>query len=401
MRIALVVPGRFHAFDLARGLAARGHDVTVLTNYPAWAASRFDLGGATVRSCGWQGAAGRLLARAPRVLGSERSDAWMSRWFGRWAARVLAGGEWDLIHCWSGVSEELLASSSVRAHCRWLMRGSSHIAVQDRLLREEEQRARTRLDRPSAWMIARERREYALADRIVVLSTFARRSFEDEGVPADRLLTVPLGVEIDAFRVPPDAVGRRLQRICAGAPLRVLYAGALTLRKGLWDLATALERLDDVPLDVRVIGGETPEAQTALTRLAGRARRLGHVPQADLPAHYWDADVFVFPTIEDGFGMVLTQAQAAGLPVIATDHCAAPDLVQDGVTGWLVPARAPEALAARLRWCHEHRDALADMASRVSCSAVPRDWGRVAGQLADLAVACAKPTTMKADDARA
>jgi glycosyltransferase involved in cell wall biosynthesis len=393
MRVALVVPGRFHAFDLARGLAQHGHDVTVLTNYPAWAATRFNLGGAAVRSCRWHGAATRLLARAPRALGRERADAWMSRGFGRWAARTLAGGRWDLIHCWSGVSEELLASSSVRADCRWLMRGSSHIAVQDRLLREEEQRTGTRLDRPSAWMIARERREYALADRIVVLSTFARRSFEAEGVPADRLVTVPLGVEIDAFRAPADAVARRMQRIHAGAPLRVLYAGALTLRKGLWDLATALERLDDVPLDVRLIGGESPEAHVALTRLAGRATRVGHVPQADLPPHYWDADVFVFPTIEDGFGMVLTQAQAAGLPVIATDHCAAPDLIQDGVSGWIVPARAPEALADRLRWCHEHRDALAEMASRVPSSAVPRDWTQVAEALADLAAACGNAAT--------
>jgi glycosyltransferase involved in cell wall biosynthesis len=393
MRMALVVPGRFHAFDLARGLAQHGHDVTVLTNYPAWAAARFNLGGATVHSCGWRGAATRLLGRMPRALGGdERVEAWMSRGFGRWAARTLAGGQWDLIHCWSGVSEELLASTSVRASCRWLMRGSSHIAVQDRLLREEEQRTGARLERPSAWMIAREQREYALADRIVVLSTFARRSFEAEGVPADRLLTVPLGVEIDAFRVPPDAVARRVQRIRAGQALRVLYAGALTLRKGLWDLATALEMLDEVPLDVRLIGGESPEAQTALTRLAGRARCLGHVPQAELPPHYWDADVFVFPTIEDGFGMVLTQAQAAGLPVIATDHCAAPDLVHDGVTGWIVPARAPEMLAGRLRWCHEHRDALADMASRVPTSAVPRDWTHVAGELAGLATACGTTT---------
>jgi glycosyltransferase involved in cell wall biosynthesis len=400
MRIALVVPGRFHAFDLARGLTAHGHDVTVLTNYPAWAASRFDLGGATVRSCGRHGAAGRLLARAPRVLGPARSDAWMSRWFGRWAARVLAGSRWDLIHCWSGVSEELLASSSVRAHGRWLMRGSSHIAVQDRLLREEEQRTGISLERPSAWMIAREQREYALADRIVVLSTFARRSFEDAGVPADRLAVVPLGVEVEAFRASPEVIASRIRRIRSGAALRVLYTGALTLRKGLWDLAAALEMLHDVPLDLRLIGGETPEVQTVLTRLAERSRRLGHVPQAELPSHYREADVFVFPTIEDGFGMVLTQAQAAGLPVIATDHCAAPDLVQDGVTGWNVPARAPETLAARLRWCHEHRDALAEMASRVALSAVPHDWTHVAGQLADLAITCAKPIT-KADDARA
>jgi glycosyltransferase involved in cell wall biosynthesis len=315
----------------------------------------------------------------------------MSRWFGRWAARRLAGAPWDLIHCWSGVSEELLTSPAVRARCRWLMRGSAHIAVQDRLLREEERRTGVRLERPSAWMIAREQREYALADRIVVLSTFARQSFEAEGVRQERLAVVPLGVEIGAFRASPDVVARRLRRIREGGPLRILYVGAMTLQKGLWDLAAALESLDDVPLDVRLIGGASPEASQVLARLTRKARWAGHVPQAELPPHYWDADVFVFPTIQDGFGMVLTQALAAGLPVIASDHCAAPDLVQDGVSGWIVPARSSEALSARLRWCHEHREELATMASLVPSLAMPRGWEQVAEELAHLARACVRP----------
>ena len=280
LRIALVVPGRFHAFDLGRALARRGHAVTIFTNYPGWAAARFDVQPATVRSDWMQGAAGRGLGRLPAALKPTGAEAWLQRTFGRWAAAALEGVRWDVVHCWSGVSEELLQSRRVDAGARWLMRGSAHIAVQDRLLAEEEARAGIRTERPGASMIARELREYALADRVVVLSSFAARTFETEGFPSSRLTVLPLGVDVAAFRATAGALAARDARIRRGEPLRVLYVGTLSLRKGLWDLAAALERLSDVPLDVRLVGPETPESSPLLGRMGSRVTWLGKQPQA-------------------------------------------------------------------------------------------------------------------------
>jgi glycosyltransferase involved in cell wall biosynthesis len=378
LSIALVVQGRFHAFDLARGLARRGHEVVIFTNYPAWAAARFDIRPAQVRSAWAHGAVVRALPYMPVPRSSGRTDVWLHQTFGRWAARALEGRSWDVVHCWSGVSEELLRSDRIDARCRLLMRGSAHIAVQDQILRDEEARTGAKLDRPSPWMVAREIREYALADRVLVLSDFARRSFESQGYPSERLLTVPLGVDVQAFRPARGAVAARARRIKGGQPLRVLYAGALSLRKGLWDLAEATRLAADVPFELRLAGTMLPEAGPVVDRMAGDVVRLGKIDQSDLPAVYGDADLFVFPTLEDGFGMVLTQAKAAGLPVLCTDHCAGPDLIREGVDGWVVPIRAPEALAARLRWCHEHRDQFAAMADNVATAFRPRDWSAVA-----------------------
>jgi glycosyltransferase involved in cell wall biosynthesis len=378
-RIALVVPGRFHAFDLARALAQRGHEVVIFTNYPTWAVARFDVGPVTVRSHWVQGITGRGLGHLPAAVRPARAEGWLLRAFGRWAATALEGSAWDLVHCWSGVSEELLRSRRVVARDRWLMRGSSHIAVQDRLLAEEEVRAGVPVERPSQWMVARELREYALADRVVVLSSFARRTFEQEGYPADKLVVVPLGVDVGAFRPPADRVEAREARIRRGTPLQVLYAGTLSLRKGLWDLEAALEQLgEETPVEVRLVGPETPEAQSVLRRMGSRVRLMGKRAQRALPPVYWDADLFIFPTIEDGFGLVLTQAKAAGLPILCTAHSAGPDLVSDNVDGWIVPIRSPELLAARVRWCHEHREALARMARRVATHFQARDWSSVA-----------------------
>jgi glycosyltransferase involved in cell wall biosynthesis len=95
--------------------------------------------------------------------------------------------------------------------------------------------------------------------------------------------------------------------------------------------------------------------------------------------------VFLFPTIEDGFAMVLAQAAAAGLPVVTTANCAGPDLLREGETGWIVPIRSPEALAERLRWCDGHRPELAMMVARIHEQFQPRDWSDVA---ADLEAVC-------------
>ena len=102
------------------------------------------------------------------------------------------------------------------------------------------------------------------------------------------------------------------------------------------------------------------------------------VPQHELPRHYGWGDVFLFPTLQDGFAVVLAQAQAAGLPLLATPNCAAPELVSEGRTGWIRPIRDATAYVDQLRWCATHREQLAAMVDAVAASHMPRDWLTVA-----------------------
>lgn len=380
MRIAIVAHGRFHAFDLARELRALGHDVTLLSNYPAWVRSRFGLEQVDYRPLVAHGASERVLSRlvpARRQLFEQARH----EWFGRWAARTLGGGHWDVVHCWSGVSEEILRSPELNGAVRVLMRGSAHIREQSELLEAEEQRLGMSIERPSPWMVAREEREYALADRIVVLSTFARTTFERRGVTASRLSVLPLGVDTAAFGVDAEVRERRAARVLEGRPLRVVYAGALSAQKGLLDLLEAARRCADLPIVFELVGAALPEMAGPLAARPGNVVVTGAVDQGALPAVYAAADLFVFPTIQDGFGMVLSQAAAAGLPILCSTNCAGPELIAAGAPGWVVPIRRPDLLADRLRWCHEHRPALAEM---VRTTFVPhvRSWRDVAEDFA-------------------
>jgi glycosyltransferase involved in cell wall biosynthesis len=394
MKIAIVVQGRFHAFDLARELAGRGHEVTLFTNYPRWAVGSFDLPGVRVRSFWVHGLLSRANDKLPSSALATAREAALHRLFGRWASAQLSKEHWDVVHIWSGVAEEALRMLARRpSTTALLMRGSAHIRTQARLLREEEARTGVPQDCPSDWMIAREEREYALADGVVVLSTFARDSFIDEGVTEDRLRISPLGASLSTFRPSKTVIDERRQRILSGAPLRVLYVGALSFRKGLWDLATVARRMQGSGIQFQLVGPRSPEVGPLLADLQGQVTVTPKRPQATLPGVYAWADLFIFPTLEDGYAMVLAQAAASALPTLTTTNCSGPDLIREGETGWVVPIRSPELLIERLQWCDTHRPELADMVDRLYTRFQPRDWAAAAADFEALCATFERPGT--------
>jgi glycosyltransferase involved in cell wall biosynthesis len=378
VKIAIAVQGRFHAFDLARALLERGCDVTLLTNYPKWAAARYGLPGDKVRSFWPHGVLTRLVSRVDPSSRWRGGEAWLHTMFGRWTARQLSSERWDVVHPWSGVAEETLRSLEGTGTFCLLMRGSAHIRTQAKLLTEEEERTGVRQDRPSRWRIAREEREYGLTDGIAVLSTFAYSTFISQGVSAEKLHRIPLGTSLQKFGAAAETVRARQRRLLAGGPLRVLYVGAISFQKGLWDMATVVKALGTERFEFQFVGPQPLEARAALSELRAAITLRSKQPEAELARVYGWGDVFLFPTIQDGFAVVLAQANAAALPILTTTNCSGPDLLREGESGWIVSIRSPEALAERLRWCDQHRAELATMVRRIHENFRPRDWSDVA-----------------------
>jgi glycosyltransferase involved in cell wall biosynthesis len=387
MKIAIVVHGRFHAFDLARGLSRR-HDVTVFTNYPKWAARRFGLSPRQVRSFWLHGILSRIAWRLHDRISLPYPEAALHHLFGRWAAVQLAKERWDVLHSFSGVSEEILMAGRGQGSLLMMARASAHIRTQARLLEEEEQRTRIRLDRPSPWIISREEREYRLADRILVLSRFARDSFVGEGVDPAKVCTLSLGAQLDHFRPSPAIVEARCARVLAGEPLRILFVGALSFRKGMWDIASILRNPASQRFRFRFVGPVAEEARTLVESLHRLAEFVSKQPQHRLPESYAWGDLFIFPTIEDGFAVVLTQAAAAALPILTTTNCCGPDLIRDGHNGWVLPIRSPEAFLERLHWCETHRRQLAEMVRNIYQHFQPRTWAEVASDFESICAEC-------------
>jgi glycosyltransferase involved in cell wall biosynthesis len=396
MKIAIVVPGRFHAFDLGRALLRRGHDVTLFTNYPKWAVKRFGFPEKRVRSCWVHGVIAKGIFRFSDGK-TPRPERWLNPFFGSWASKELSREHWDVVHSWSGVSEEILRNEDGRT-VRFLMRGSSHIRAQYEILRAEEQRTGIRLDCPDEWIRSREQREYELAQRVVVLSSFARDTFVAEGVDPARMRLLLLGANTEAFSPTPDIIESRCQRILSGEPLRVLYVGALSLRKGLLDAAAIARKLRTNRFRFRFIGPVLVEARQVTNELKQIAEVLGKKPQRELPTWYSTGDIFIFPTLEDGFPVALAQAQAAALPILTTPNGSGPDLISEGETGWVLPIRSPEAFVERLLWCDTNRSALAEMVRRLYRTHKIRNWDDVA---TDFEALCVREATLLRGDEKA
>lgn len=387
MRIAILVQGRFHAFELERALRERGNDVVLFTNYPKRVVKRWDPD-AVVKSF-----PSHLVLHKVADRAGNKYDALIHKMFGRWGARELKKSDFDVVHCWSGVAEETLLALEGSGTMRLLMRGSAHIRSQQRLLAEEAKRTGLPVPGPFQWNIEREEREYELTDKIVVLSSFALRTFHEEGVPENKLRLLPLGTRVSRFRPEHKTIEDRCSRIRSGGPLRILYVGALSARKGLWDLGVVARRLAG-QMEFRCVGASERSTKSLASSLERWIDFKGKVPESSLPDQYSWGDVFIFPTIEDGFAAVLAQAQAAGLPILATPNCSAPDIVIPDRTGWIVPIRDPEALEERLRWCNANRERLAAMIREAAESFQVRSWDEVAAdfeKMAQESIADAQP----------
>jgi glycosyltransferase involved in cell wall biosynthesis len=387
MKIAIVVPGRFFAFELAAALIARGHEVTVFTSYPAWAARRFGLSPENVRGFWPLG----ILERAAGRLLSEplQKKIWhiFQTALGKWAARQVSRERWDVVHAFSGVAEEVFSATGASAR-RVLTRASSHIRTQAELLRQETERTGVALAQPSPWIIEREEREYAAADYVMVVARFCYDTFLERGVPAEKLLLLPLGVNARAFQASPEVIERRCQRIWSGAPLTVLTTGQVSFRKGLYDFAKISAALDG-RMRFRLIGSVREEAKDIVSKLPASVEMMPHQPQSSLPRAYAEADLFLLPTIEDGYPVVLMQAYANSVPLLTTTNCSGPDIIHEGQTGWVLPVRSPEKFIERLLWCDTHREELVRMVREIAGRFQPRDWSDVAGDFESLCAATA------------
>lgn len=180
-------------------------------------------------------------------------------------------------------------------------------------------------------------RTFAMAERLVSWSQWTAYSLvSDYGVPMQKIDVIPPGVDLNLFR--PALLPKR------AGPVRILFVGGQFERKGGLDLVEAARLLGDrIQLDL--VTQDEVNISTGPTVRVHRGLR----PQSDeLVTLYRRADIFALPSRGDCMPQAVTEALACGLPVVATRVGAIPEMVRDGVNGYLVPARDPRALAGAI-----------------------------------------------------
>ena len=219
--------------------------------------------------------------------------------------------------------------------------------------------------------------EPRLAARFLCASSFTRQSLIENGAEPSAIRVVPYGVDTDRFRPDP---GRRSGRRsgtgpASGSKLQLLFVGRINQRKGIKYLLEALRLLRTEQVHLTICG-RVIDGLDLFRPFASQIDVRPSVGAAELVAAYQSADLFVFPSVAEGFGQVLLESLASGLPILSTTHTAAPDLITSGVEGLIIPPRRPDLLASQIDWAATHRSELDAMAQQARRRALHFTWQR-------------------------
>lgn len=288
--------------------------------------------------------------------------------FDEWVASGIAGA--DAIYTYEHAALATLREAKARRIFSFYEQPSQHHAFFSQVQREQLARypelagVATELtsDAKAAPRNARRDAELALADRVMCNSSFTRRTLVDAGVSKEKIEVTPYG--FPAVQAPGPRDG----------PVIFLNAGNQSLRKGVHLLYQAWRSLGSTADAELWLIGRMQLPGTIRRDLPGRVRIQDSIPHAELLDVYRRASVFVLPSLADGFGMVLSEAMSRGLVVITTDNTGGPDIIEDGRTGFIVPAGDGDALLGRMRWCIDNRHRLAEIGGAAMEAAARWQW---------------------------
>lgn len=221
---------------------------------------------------------------------------------------------------------------------------------------------------------ARKDQEARSADCIHVASEFTARSLVSAGLPREKMTVIPLGCNPPA--VSPAGGANESLSGAPPAPVRFMYAGHVSVGKGAHYLLQSWKTLAPARAAELHFYGRLQLPKRCFDGVGDNVFLHGAVSQEELNAAYRRSSVLVFPTLCDGFGLVVGEAFAQGLPVLTTSHAGAAELIDEGRNGFVIPPRSVDALVERMDWCLRHPAALLEMRRHALATAARCTWDR-------------------------
>lgn len=216
----------------------------------------------------------------------------------------------------------------------------------------------------SAPKLERKDDELRFADSIIVASQFTANTLKETPFDLPKPIIIPYGCPLPQTTVTPESP--------SGAPLKVLYVGGLTQRKGIAYLLDAVEQMGS-SVELTIIGKRVADCQP-LDAALQKYNWIDSLPHSGILDAMRSHDVLVFPSLFEGFGLVLTEALSQGLPIIATDHTCAPDIIENGKEGFIIPIRDADVIAAALTNLQQDRTRLQTMKTHALKRAGEMSW---------------------------
>lgn len=216
--------------------------------------------------------------------------------------------------------------------------------------------------------------ELALADVIFVASSFTKKTLEDYSGTLSEIKVIPYGF--------PAVTHKKKYLSLTDRKLKVLFIGGLSQRKGLSYLFEAVEGLED-KVELTIVGQKAIPNCEALNDALEKHEWIPTLSHDQVLACMREHDVFVFPSLFEGFGLVITEAMSQGVPVITTDRTAGPDLIENGEDGWIVPAGSSDAIKQVLHNILENPDIVEKAGVAAQHKAKNRPWSEYGREMSN------------------
>ena len=218
------------------------------------------------------------------------------------------------------------------------------------------------------------------ADQICVASTFTKRSLVLAGVPKEKIEVIPYGVNHNLF-------SRTSKKETVGK-LKILFCGQFIHRKGIAYLYEALKRLNSQHYELHIVTrGDCDRKSLAMCASDLNVRLYSNLSNVALVDLMHSSDIFILPSLYEGFGHVILEAMSAGLPVITTVNTAGYDLITNGHDGFVGAIRDSEFLFEKISFFVESRQALKEFGQNAAITAKKYTWNLFRKKIIDFYVA--------------
>lgn len=216
--------------------------------------------------------------------------------------------------------------------------------------------------------------ELRLADKIYVASTFTKKSLELYPSKLANIEVIPYGF--------PPANMQRVFRDLSNRKIKLLYVGGLSQRKGISYMFEALNGLEDFELTI-ISGSTNIDECPILKRSLTKHHFLGALPHDKVLKEMANNDILIFPSLFEGFGLVITEAMSQGTPVITTERTCGPDVITDGKDGWIVKAGESTSIREKLLYLSRNREKITKAGRNCLITAANRPWKKYEQELSN------------------
>ena len=227
-------------------------------------------------------------------------------------------------------------------------------------------------------LLKRYKDEIKYADYFLVGSQFVRKSLNFSGVKDEQIKIVPYGVDAHQFQF-------NLKKHTKNSDIKFLFVGNVSEIKGIYYLLEAFKQIDSPYVKLDIVGKYSGSEELIKPYLPF-CNFIGCVPKNTMPEIYKNADILVFPSLGEGFGLVTLEAMACGLPVIVSKNVGSSDVVTEGKNGFVIDIQSVEDIVNKVLWFTKNKSKIEQMSIAARETALKFSWESYENNLNDAVV---------------